>query len=192
MKTLAMFPGQGSQFVGMGRELLDAFPYTKQIFEEAEDSAKLNIRDLCLNGPEEDLRLTANTQPAILTVSFATWSVLVEEAGLSARFFAGHSLGEYSALVSAGKISFSRAVYLVRQRGTLMQSAVPPGVGAMAAVMKMDVATLEELCAGVSHNGVVVEIANYNSPQQLVVAGHKGAVMELKEKALERKAIIKY
>lgn len=181
-RTLAMFPGQGSQFVGMGKQLLADFPYVKTAFEEAEDATKLNLRALCFDGPEEDLKLTANTQPCILTVSVATWRVLVNEAGFKPAFFAGHSLGEYSAVVAAGKLSLSDAAGLVRKRGEAMQAAVPPGVGAMAAVMNLAGEDLKKKCAGVSKPGRVVEVVNFNSPQQLVVAGHKAAVDELCQK----------
>lgn len=188
MKTLAMFPGQGSQFVGMGKDLVDQFPYAKDVFEEAEDSAKIQIRKLCFDGPESDLRLTANTQPSILAVSIATWRVLVEEVGFKSTFFAGHSLGEYSALVCAGRLSFARACYLVRKRGEAMQTAVPDGLGAMAAVMKLDVDTLKAHCKKVSTEDCYVEIANFNSAQQLVVAGHAKAVEKLKTNLASEKA----
>lgn len=178
-RILAMFPGQGSQFVGMGRGLLDAFPYVKTTFEEAEDATRLAIRKLCFDGPEDDLKLTANTQPCILAVSVATWRVLVNEAGFSPSFFAGHSLGEYSAVVASGKLKLSEAALLVRRRGEAMQSAVPPGVGAMAAVMNLSGDDLKKKCAAKSKPGRVVEVVNFNSPQQLVVAGHKGAVEDL-------------
>ncbi len=174
-----MFPGQGSQFVGMGRDLFSEFPAVKTAFEEAEDAAKINIRKLCFEGPEEDLKLTANTQPCILTVSVATWRVLVNEAGLKPDYFAGHSLGEYSAVVAAGKLDLGRAAMLVRKRGEAMQAAVPAGVGAMAAVMNIPGDDLKVRCAKVSKTGSVVEVVNFNSPQQLVVAGHKTAVDQL-------------
>ncbi|MCX6128370.1 MAG: ACP S-malonyltransferase, partial [Proteobacteria bacterium] len=170
-----------SQYVGMSRELLEEFPYTKEIFEEAEDAAQLNIRKLCLDGPEEDLKLTANTQPCLLSVSLGFWRVLKQELGLKPDYFAGHSLGEYSALVAAGKLSLSRAAYLVRKRGEAMQRAVPEGVGAMAAVMKMPADQLEALCAKHSRPDNKVEIANYNSDAQLVIAGHAKAVLALCE-----------
>ncbi len=173
---LAMFPGQGSQFVGMGKELLGEFPDVRVIFEEAEDAARIPVRKLCFDGPEDDLKLTANTQPCILTVSIAYWRILTKEAGVTPALFAGHSLGEYSALVAAGKLEFSRAVYLVRMRGEAMQKAVPQGLGSMAAVMGSGVETLEPLCKSISSANSVVEVVNYNSPQQLVVAGHKAAV----------------
>jgi [acyl-carrier-protein] S-malonyltransferase len=176
---LAMFPGQGSQFVGMGRDLLDNFPAAKTTFEEAEDASRLSIRKLCLEGPEDELKLTANTQPCILTMSVAVWRVVVAETGLTPALFAGHSLGEYSALVAAGKMSLARAAWLVRRRGEAMQAAVPAGVGAMAAVMLLGdttAATIESHCKKVSTAKSVVEVVNYNSPQQVVVAGHKTAV----------------
>lgn len=173
---LAMFPGQGSQTVGMGKSLFSEFPSSKATFEEAEDATKLQIRKLCFEGPEDELKMTANTQPCILTVSVAIWRVLVEETGIQPDLFAGHSLGEYSALVAAGKLDFSRAAFLVRRRGEAMQEAVPAGVGGMAAIMKCPVERLEALCRDESKGGQMVEVVNYNSDAQLVIAGHKGAV----------------
>ena len=178
-KILAMFPGQGSQYAGMGRQLLEQFPYVKDTFEEAEDAASLQIRRLCLDGPEADLRLTANTQPCILTVSAAIWRVLRRESGLAPTAFAGHSLGEYSALVAAGRLDLARAVYLVRRRGEAMQKAVPEGVGAMAAVINCPANDLTQRCRELSRPDRLVEVVNFNSPQQLVVAGHKEAVDQL-------------
>lgn len=174
-----MFPGQGSQYVGMCRDLLQQFPYAKVVFEEAEDAARINIRKLCLDGPEDELKLTANTQPCILAASVAVWRVLVSEAGLKPAFFAGHSLGEYSAVVASGKLALSRATMLVRRRGEAMQAAVPAGVGAMAAVMNVAADDLKQRCEAIAKPGKVVEVVNFNSPQQLVVAGHKAAVDEL-------------
>lgn len=179
MQTLAMFPGQGSQYVGMGQKLLEAFPATRATFEEAEDASKVAIRRLCLEGPEDELKLTANTQPCLLTVSVAYWQVLRDELGLDIKHFAGHSLGEYSALVAAGKLDLGRAAFLVRQRGEAMQRAVPAGIGSMAAIMKMPTDTLEALCLKHSTANQSVELANYNSDAQLVVAGHKEAVKAL-------------
>jgi [acyl-carrier-protein] S-malonyltransferase len=182
-----MFPGQGSQYVGMGQKLLDSFPYVKEVFEEAEDASQLHIRRLCFDGSETDLKLTANTQPCLLTVSVAYWKVLVEEVGFQAKHFAGHSLGEYSALVAAGKLSLSRAAYLVRKRGEAMQEAVPAGVGAMAAVMKMPIDELEALCSKHSRSDRhIVEIANYNNEAQLVIAGHTTAVLALCEELSQK------
>ena len=173
---LAMFPGQGSQYVGMGKSLLEEFPAAKTVFEEAEDAAKIKIRKLCFDGPEDDLKLTANTQPCILTVSVATWKVLRNETGFEPAFFAGHSLGEYSAVVAAGMMTLTQAAMLVRKRGEAMQEAVAPGVGAMAAVMNLEAEALQKLCTKFSSPQAKVEVVNYNSPTQLVVAGHKRAV----------------
>jgi len=178
-RILAMFPGQGSQFVGMGKDLLAEFPYVKTAFEESEDAAHLHVRKLCFEGPDDELKLTANTQPCILTVSVAVWRVLVNEAGLKPALFAGHSLGEYSAVVAAGKLTLGEAALLVRKRGEAMQAAVPVGVGAMAAVMNVPAGDLIARCVRASGGGKVVEVVNYNSPQQLVVAGHKTAVEAL-------------
>lgn len=192
LKTLAMFPGQGSQFVGMGKDLLELFPYSRCVFEEAEDAIKVNLRKLCFEGPESDLKLTANTQPALLTLSYAVWSVLEKELGFNPQAFAGHSLGEYSALVASGKLDFSRAVVLVRKRGEAMQSAVPVGVGAMAAVMRVEADELMARCQEVTAEvGKPVELANYNSPHQIVVAGYAEAVNALvaKLKAEKKRAV---
>ncbi len=178
-QTLAMFPGQGSQYVGMGKELVEHFPYVNEIFEEAEDAISAKLKRLCLEGPESDLALTANTQPTILTVSVAAWRVLVSETDFSCNHFAGHSLGEYSALVASSKLRFADAVRLVRRRGEAMQKAVPVGDGAMAAIMKVDAEELERRCLDVSNHQHFVSIANYNNPQQLVVAGHSQSVDRL-------------
>jgi [acyl-carrier-protein] S-malonyltransferase len=175
-KLMAMFPGQGSQYVGMGKQLLAEFPFAKQVFEEAEEAISVDIRKLCFDGPESELMLTANTQPCILAHSVALWTVLREEAGIEPQGFAGHSLGEYSAIVAAGVLGLADGSRLVRRRGEAMQSAVAPGVGAMAAIINADVAELESICKEQSTAESVVEPVNYNSPQQVVIAGHKGAV----------------
>jgi [acyl-carrier-protein] S-malonyltransferase len=163
----------------MAKDVIDQFPYSAQTFEEAEEASKCNIRKLCLEGPEDELRLTANAQPCILTVSVAIWRVLQKEIGISCQFFAGHSLGEYSALVASGKLDLDRAAYLVRKRGEAMQRAVPEGVGAMAAVMGCPIDQLEQECLTQSSDQNFVQIANYNMDQQTVVAGHKEAVERL-------------
>lgn len=181
--TLAMFPGQGSQHVGMGKAALDAFPYLRPVFEEAEDGSRLPLRRLCFDGPESDLRLTAHTQPAILCVSVAYWRVLREEVGFAPDLFAGHSLGEYSALVAAGSLTLCEAAGLVRVRGEAMQSAVPVGVGAMAAIMGGTDDLVSDLCRRASLSGSLVEVANYNSPQQRVISGHAEAVARAAESA---------
>ena len=170
-----VFPGQGSQYSGMGKDLAENFPVAKQIFEEANDALHFDLSSLCFSGADEDLKLTANTQPAILTMSIATLRVLEQETDFTPSFAAGHSLGEYSALVAAGAISFADAVSIVRQRGTFMQEAVPVGEGAMAAIIGIDAADLEKLCVEASA-GQIVAPANYNSPGQIVIAGHATAV----------------
>ena len=174
-KTAFIFPGQGSQYSGMGKELADFFPVARQVFEEADDALGLKLSDICFTGSEDELRLTANTQPAILTASIAVLRVLEQESGLKADFLAGHSLGEYSALVCSGAMTFADAVKTVRARGTFMQEAVPVGIGAMAAMLSIDKESLEEICLEASQ-GEVVSPANFNSPGQIVIAGHAGAV----------------
>lgn len=175
--SLAMFPGQGSQFVGMGRDLLDGFPYVREVFQEAEDAAGFNIRQLCFDGPDSELTKTANQQPCILAVTMAAWRILQTETSFRPKFFAGHSLGEYSALVAASKISLAQAAKLVRSRGQAMQRAVPEGIGAMAAVINGEIEVVKKACisAGLASDGYV-DIVNYNSPQQLIISGHKSAV----------------
>ncbi len=170
-----VFPGQGSQYPGMGKDLAENFNVAKLVFEEANDALGFDIAALCFSGSEDDLKLTANTQPAILTASVAALRVLQEETDLNPAFTAGHSLGEYSALVASGALDFSAAVKTVRQRGTYMQEAVPVGVGAMAAIMGIEAAALLQLCQDAAA-GEVVAPANYNSPGQIVLAGHTTAV----------------
>lgn len=170
-----LFPGQGSQFSGMGRDLADNFTAARLVFEEANDSLGFDLAGLCFAGSEDDLKLTANTQPAILTTSIAALRVLEQETDLKADCTAGHSLGEYSALVCTGALSLADAVRTVRQRGTFMQEAVPVGVGAMAAVMGLERAELEQICKDAAQ-GEVVSPANFNSPGQIVIAGHASAV----------------
>ena len=172
--TAFLFPGQGSQFVGMGRSLAAAFPAARQVFEEADRVLDFPLSGLCFEGPEADLKLTQNTQPALLTVSIGALAVL-QEKGIQPDFVAGHSLGEYSALVAAGSLRFADAVQLVRKRGRYMQEAVPVGVGAMAALLKLPEGKLGEVLSQAAQ-GEVVTAANLNSPDQVVIAGHAGAV----------------
>lgn len=186
--TLAMFPGQGSQYPGMAKILLDNFPYLKETFQEAEEAAKAPITKLCLEGPEDQLKLTANTQPCIVTTSIATWHVMTKEKGFKAEMYAGHSLGEYSALVASDRLGFADAIRLVRARGTAMQKAVPEGQGAMTAVLSMEASRLEDYCKKAATPTEPAEVVNYNSPQQLVVAGHAKAVKRLEE-ALTAEAV---
>lgn len=170
-----VFPGQGSQYAGMGKELAANFAIAREVFEAANDALGFNLAALCHNGPEEDLKLTTNTQPAILTTSVAALRVIEAEIGLKPDFAAGHSLGEYSALVCAGALQFADAVRTVRQRGAFMQEAVPVGVGAMAAILGLDSEVLEQVCAEAAQ-GEVVSPANFNSAGQVVIAGNSGAV----------------
>jgi [acyl-carrier-protein] S-malonyltransferase len=182
MKPIAfIFPGQGSQYVGMGKEFCENFNVAKQIFQEADDSLHLMISKLCFKGPEETLKLTENSQPAVLTTSIASLKVLQTEKGLKPQFTAGHSLGEYSALVASEALTFSEAVKIVHFRGKFMQEAVPVGEGAMAAVLGMEQEKVEKICEEVS-SGEVLTTANFNCPGQIVVAGHAKAV----ERAIER------
>src|SRR5690348_7712255 len=169
-----LFPGQGSQYAGMGKSLADAHSEARRVFEEADDALGFAISKLCFEGPDDQLKLTENTQPALLTVSVAALAVL-REKGATADYVAGHSLGEYSALVAAGSLSFVDAVRLVRKRGRYMQEAVPQGVGAMAALLKLPDGKLEGVLAEAAQ-GEVVTAANLNSPDQVVIAGHAAAV----------------
>jgi [acyl-carrier-protein] S-malonyltransferase len=178
------FPGQGSQAVGMGRAFHETSPAARAVFEEASDSLGLDIAKLCFEGPEDALQLTANTQPAVLTVSVAAAAALAER-GVRPRLAGGHSLGEYSALVVARALAFRDAVRLVRRRGELMQDAVPVGTGAMAAILGVDLPVVEEICREAAR-GEVVDIANINSPVQVVIAGHRGAVERAVALAAER------
>lgn len=170
-----VFPGQGSQAVGMGKDLADNFPAAKQVFEEADDALEFPLSAMCFEGNEEDLQLTANTQPAILATSVAAFRAMEAEGFPTPAYVAGHSLGEYSALVAAGVLSFVDAVRTVRKRGTYMQEAVPLGVGAMAAILGLDVESVEQGCAEAAE-GQVCSPANINSPSQIVIAGNAEAV----------------
>ena len=190
-KTVFLFPGQGSQYAGMGKSLAMQFPSAKAVFEEADDVLGFALSTLCFEGPEEELKLTENTQPALVATSIAALAVL-REFGHSPDFLAGHSLGEYSALVAAGSLQLSDALRLVRNRGRYMQQAVPQGVGAMAALLKLPEGKLDEIL-NVAAEGEIVTAANLNSPDQIVIAGHAAAVgraMELAKLAGAKRAIL--
>jgi [acyl-carrier-protein] S-malonyltransferase len=191
MTSLAfMFPGQGSQKVGMGRALYEAVPESRAVFEEADEALGFPLSRLCFEGPEDQLQLTANTQPAILATSVAAQRALAAR-GIAPAWVSGHSLGEYSALVAAGVLTLRDAVIAVMRRGQYMQEAVPVGVGAMAAILALDLPAIEQACREAAQ-GEVVSPANINSPGQVVIAGHAGAVdraSELCKKAGAKRAI---
>lgn len=174
-KTAHIFPGQGSQAVGMGKDLFDNFAVAREVFEAADDALGFSLSEMCFAGDEADLQLTANTQPAILTTSLAAYYAALEQGLPDPDYVAGHSLGEYTALVAARVLDFADAVRTVRKRGTYMQEAVPVGVGAMAAIMGLDVAVVEEICAEAAQ-GQICSPANINSPSQVVIAGNAEAV----------------
>lgn len=174
MKTAFIFPGQGSQYVGMAKEFIENFPESREVFDSAGSVLGYNLLKLCLEGPADKLNLTENTQPAILAASLAILKPL-ERRGLSAEAAAGHSLGEYTAITAAGGLGFKDAVSLVQKRGRYMQEAVPQGTGLMAAVLGLEREAVEKACHEAAKNGIVAP-ANYNSPGQIVIAGEKKAV----------------
>lgn len=188
--TAFLFPGQGSQYTGMGKLLADNFPEARRVFDDADRALAFPLSKLCFEGPEDELRKTENTQPALLTVSIAALRIL-QERGYKPDLVAGHSLGEYSALVAAESLGFTDALRLVKKRGQYMQEAVPQGVGAMAAILKLPEGKLDEVLQQVAQ-GEIVTAANLNSPDQVVIAGHAGAVqraMDLAKAAGAKRAI---
>lgn len=190
-KTAFLFPGQGSQSAGMGKAFAGQFLSARRVFDEADQVLGFALSRLCFEGPEEELKLTENTQPALLTVSTAA-AVVLHEAGIRPDYVAGHSLGEYSALVEAGSLRFADALRLVRNRGRYMQDAVPVGTGAMAALLKLPEGKLEEILTQAAQ-GEIVSAANLNSPDQVVIAGHAAAVgraIELAKAAGAKRAIL--
>ncbi len=189
MTRAFVFPGQGSQAVGMGVDLAEAFPTAREVFEEVDEALKQNLFRLMAEGPAEELTLTANAQPALMAVSMAVVRVIEAEGGIAladkAAFVAGHSLGEYSALAAAGSLSLADAARLLKRRGQAMQEAVPPGVGAMAAIMGMEVEAVEEVAAEAAQKQVC-SAANDNAPGQVVISGHAEAVARAMELAKGR------
>jgi [acyl-carrier-protein] S-malonyltransferase len=188
VKSAFIFPGQGSQYVGMGKDLYDNFKIAREIFEEANDSLKLDIKKICFEDPNGEIGLTINTQPAILTTSVAALSILNQETDIKPSFVAGHSLGEFTSLVAADSLSFSDAVKLVRLRGKFMQEAVPVGMGTMAAILGMQEEDVEKICADVIEEGNEVKPANYNSPEQIVISGETEGVQKAIKLATEKGA----
>ncbi|MDY7031546.1 MAG: ACP S-malonyltransferase [Thermodesulfobacteriota bacterium] len=187
-KSAFVFPGQGSQYIGMGKEFYDNFSAAKETFEEANDSLGLDIGKICFEDPHNEIGLTINTQPAVLTTSIATLRVLNQETDIKPFLLAGHSLGEYCALVAAGSLNFSDAVQIVRQRGRFMQEAVPVGSGTMAAIIGMDEEDVEKICTEITEDGHLVCPANYNSPEQTVVSGQTTGIEKAVDLAKERGA----
>ncbi len=188
MSKAVVFPGQGSQFVGMGKDFYHKFPSCKEFFDNADKALGYSLSKIMFEGPEDELKMTQNTQPALVTMSAAVWSLIKDKVNPS--FFAGHSLGEYSALYASGGLSFEDTVKAVHNRGKFMQSAVPVGAGAMSAVLGLDEETVIKVCKSISKDGFIVEPANFNCPGQIVIAGSKEAVeqagQELKSAGAKR------
>ncbi len=189
-KTAFIFPGQGAQHPGMGKEVYEKYPEAREVFDKADAALGFSISALCFEGPEKALKLTENTQPAVLTTSIALLRVLQAHTELRPNYLAGHSLGEYSALVCSGALTFEDAVLAVHMRGKFMQEAVPVGTGTMEAVMKISEAKVQELCEKVSREGHIVVSANINCPGQYVISGHTKAVREAADLAKAEGALV--
>ena len=193
MKAL-LFPGQGSQFIGMGKDFFNGFDLVKKIFNESDEKLKYKLSKIILEGPESELKLTKNTQPAILTISYSIFKLIKEEFGIEVKdvkYFAGHSLGEYSALVSSGSLNFLDALYLLHERGKSMQEAVPEGTGSMLAVMGIKLEELENLVKQLDSGLGVCEIANDNSESQIILSGHVKAINEMNKtlKTMKKRSV---
>ncbi|CAN2251804.1 ACP S-malonyltransferase [Bacillus vallismortis] len=186
-KIAFLFPGQGSQFIGMGKELYEQVPAAKRLFDEADETLETKLSSLIFEGDAKELTLTYNAQPALLTTSIAVLEKF-KESGITPDFTAGHSLGEYSALVASGALSFKDAVYTVRKRGEFMNEAVPAGEGAMAAILGMDAEALKQVTDKVTEEGHLVQLANLNSPGQIVISGTAKGVELASEQAKENGA----
>ena len=188
MEFACVFPGQGSQSVGMVSDFTESFPLVRECYQEASDAIKTDLWKLVQEGPGEDLNQTSNTQPAMLVASYAIWKIWTSSVSTPAKVMAGHSFGEVSAFTCAGAMSLQDAVQLARTRGELMQNAVPEGTGAMAAILGLDDSVINQLCETISSEESSVEAVNFNSPGQVVVAGHTQAVEQLIENAKEQGA----
>ncbi len=187
MKLAILFPGQGSQYVGMGQQFFQGFQEAKDVFEQANEILNYSLSELSFNGPEDQLKITMYTQPAIFVASLAIWEA-VKKQGISVDYMAGHSLGEYTALTAAESLSYEEALRLVQKRGLYMEEAVPHGEGTMAAIMGMERQTLEMICHQVTEAGHVAELANLNTPNQIVISGTKIGVERASDLAKEKGA----